>query len=71
MSVMLSITLRTPGALQAESVASSRSDQLWTMPLSVTSEPETSTVIAFASAVARRFNAASMSDLTALPKPRV
>jgi hypothetical protein len=38
-SVILSITLRTPGLDQAESVARSRSDQLCTLPVSVTSVP--------------------------------
>ena len=38
-TVILSTTLRTPGVLQAESLARTRSDQLWTEPVNVTSLP--------------------------------
>ena len=62
--VVLSTTLRTPGVPQAVLRANSRSDQLWTLPVSVTSVPWTLTEISCASCWARRFKAASMSDLT-------
>jgi hypothetical protein len=60
----LSTTLRTPVAAHAERVAKSRSDQLCTVPVRVTSPPLTSTAMVWASVAARRLSAASMSDLT-------
>src|SRR5664280_620694 len=62
---MLSTTFLTPGVPHAELRAMSRSDQVGTLPLSVTSPPLTDTEIFCASACACRFNAASRSDLTA------
>ena len=63
-SVILSTTLCTPGVLQAEFVADSRSAHVCTVPDSVTSLPCTAAKMSFASAIAVRFIAASMSDLT-------
>ena len=54
---MLSLTLRTPGAPQAEFLARLRSAQLLTTPVSVTSLPWTSTEIASECRCARRFSA--------------
>jgi hypothetical protein len=53
--VVLSTTLRTPGVPHAVLRASSRSDQLCTVPVNVTSVPWTLTEISCASCCARRF----------------